>query len=316
MNLKLSPNLTSSGAVLIIETARNAEICRDISTLQAVLQPIWNDINLDPDFSGFELTLEAELLRIAGAFLSLYGFARNTKNFQARGKDLLTRAIDKFENLRLFDKAAEARVMLAFCYWNAGEVEECDALLDLVERDFGENLLHPVYLRICLNRLLAFYFNRDAKPAFEIIEKISRAIEFCPDARLKAMFHNQAGLFCALTGQFEKGEFHLLEAARTASAATNQTFVAINYTNLADLYRQKKDFSRAFAFIDRSIGLFKKLNHAGFLPHALDTKAQIFLEEKNLVLARETARRPSVSRSGSFRGLFRRRRPSERRTSS
>lgn len=282
-------NSATKSFLAVIEEAKNAELCRNVAASQEILRTVWEDFTADPDFAGCEPAVEAELLRLCGVFLSFYGSAKNEKNFQTRGKDLLTRAIGIFESEKLLDKAAEASVMLALCYWNAGEVEECEAILETIETGFTDNHLHPVYLQICVNRMMTLYYRENFQEAIKIVEQLSVPMEFCKDDRLQAMFHNQAGIVYRSIGKYDKGAFHLTEAIRRAKRANNPLFVAINYNNLAFLYKEISNFPQAHHCISESIKGFIELNHKGVLPHVLDTKAQIFLDSGEPQRALETA---------------------------
>lgn len=274
---EITPKLPTNDVLLLIEEARNAELCRDTDSLRKILQTVWN-VEEIPNFYNYDEVIRAELLRLCGVFLSFYGNAQNLKNYQIRGKDLLTNAVEIFEANQLADKVAEAKVMLALCYWNEGEVHECEAILNLVEAEFGKNLLHPVYLQICINRLLIYFWNQDLKSAHRIIEEITSPMQFCTDARLQAMFHNQVGIFYRASKEYDKAIFHLNEAIRFAEKAKNKLFVAINHNNLAFLYKDIKDYDTAFKYISESVDKFKQVNHQGLLSHALDTKALIYLD--------------------------------------
>ncbi len=282
-----TPKLTTAEILHLIEEARNAELCRDIESLRKILQSVWT-VEETPNFNNYDEGIKAELQRLCGIFLSFYGFARNLKDYQIRGKDLLTNAIEIFEVNKILDKAAEAKISLAFCYWNLGEVSECEAILNIVEAEFGKNLLHPIYLRLCVNRLLICFWRQDLKPAIKIIEEITAPMQFCIDVRLQAMFHNQAGIFYTSTKEYNKAVFHLNEAIRFAKKVNNRFFIAINLNNLAYLYKELKDFRKAFDCISKSISEINKIKHQGFLPHALDTKALIYLDWDKSEKALET----------------------------
>jgi tetratricopeptide (TPR) repeat protein len=269
--------LTTAELLQLIEEARNVELCRDLDSLRKVLQVVWN-VEETPNFNNYEDAIKAELLRLCGVYLSFYGFARNFKDYQIRSKDFLINAIEIFESNKILDKAAEAKINLAFCYWNVGEINECEAILDVVEAEFGENLLHPVYLQICINRLLIYFWSQNFAPALKIIEEINVSMQFCNDVRLQAMFHNQAGIFYRADKQYEKGIFHLNEAIRFAKKANNRLYVAANLNNLSFLYKEMNDFQKAFDCISESIDEAKRIGYQGFLPHALDTKALIYLD--------------------------------------
>lgn len=303
---KTAPKLTTVELLQLIEEARDAELCRDTDSFRKILKTVWLDIETTPNFERYGEIINAELLRLCGVFLSLYGkYSLNLKNYQSRAKDLLTTAIRIFEDNSLPDKAVEANVMLAFCYWNAGEVSECEAILDLVKADFETNPLHPVYLQICLNRLLVYFWKGDVKAALQIIEEIKTPVQLCSDLRLQAMFHIQAGLFYRADKQYDRGIFHLNEAIRLARKANNRLYVAMNLNNLAFLYKEIKDFEKAFDCISKSIDEINKIKYQGFLPHALDTKALIYLDwnksEKALKTSNESIE--YFSQGEDYRGL-------------
>lgn len=274
---KTAPKLTNTELIHLIDEARNVEVCRDLDSLHKVLQTVWN-IEETPNFDNYDEVIKSELQRLCGVFLSFYGYARNLKDYQVRGKDLLITSIENFETNKVSDKAAEAKINLAFCYWNLGEIDEAEAIINIVEADFGKNLFHPVYLRICVNRLLICFWKQDVKSAIKIIEEIEPQIQFCADIRLQAMFNNQAGIFYRATNQYDKAVFHLNEAIRFAEKTNNELFVAINLNNLAFLYKNTKDYDTALEYIAKSVNKFEQINNQGFLPHALDTKALIYLD--------------------------------------
>lgn len=285
---KTTPKLTTIELLHLIEEARNAELCRDTDSLQQILQPIWN-VEETPNFDNYEEIVKAELIRICGVFLSYYGkYSLNRKNYQIRGKDLLINAVEIFEKNKISDKAAEAKINLAFCYWNLGEVDETEAILNIVETDFNRDLLHPIYLRVCINRLLVCFWRQDLESAFKIINEISSPMQLCSDNRLQAMFHNQAGIFHRAAKKYDKAVFHLSEAIRFAEKAKNKLFIAINLNNLAYLYKETKDFQKSLDYISESINEVDKIKYKGFLPHALDTKALIYLDLDKFENALET----------------------------
>lgn len=285
---KPTHKLTTAELLHLIEEARNAELCRDTDWLQKILQPVWN-IEEVPNFSNYEENIKAELLRLCGVFLSYYGkYSLNQKNYQIRGKDLLITAVEIFDANKMSERVAEAKINLAFCYWNLGEVNEAEAILDIVEAELDENLFHPTYLRVCINRLLVFFWRQEIDQAIKLIEKISSPMRFCTNLRLQAMFHSQAGIFYTNTLEYDKAIFHLNEAVSFAEKTNNKLFVAINLNNIAYLYKDVNDFEKALDYISSAITEVDKIKYKGFLPHVLDTKALIFLNWDKFEDALET----------------------------
>jgi tetratricopeptide (TPR) repeat protein len=286
--LPTAPKLTTAELLQLIEEARNAELCRDIDSLRKILQAVWNDDTCLPTFAEYEPPIRAELLRLCGFFLTFYGRCRNLRDYQLRAKDVLTNAIDIFRAEGLADKAAESKIILAFCYWNSGEVQECEALLGLVENDFSENKLHPVYLQLQINRLLICYWGNNFREGQKLINKISDSMEFCKDFRLRIMFHSESAITYHLLKYFDDAEFHYREAARLATKVGNKRFIAVNLNNLSFLYKDTKNFKAAHSFANKSLKIYSTLGDTGWIPHVLDTKALIYIDENEFLKALET----------------------------
>lgn len=285
---KPTPKLTADELLQLIEEARNAELCGDVDSLRKILQTVWN-IEEPPNFNDYEELLKGELLRLCGIFLSYYGkYSLNRKNYQIRGKDLLINAVEIFDANKISERAAEAKINLAFCNWNLGEGSEAEAILDIVEAEFKNDLFHPTYLRVCINRLVMFFWRQDIDQAIKLIEKMNSPMRFCNDLRLQAMFHNQAGIFYRAVKQYDKAVFHQNEAIRFAGETGNKLFIAINLNNLAYLYKEVRDFQKALNYISKSINEVNKIKYKGFLPHVLDTKALIYLDLDKFENALET----------------------------
>ncbi len=288
MFLKRTKEIIKPKVAALLEEAKNAELCRDIEDSRRVFSSFWQDIETDPDVSDFEAVVQAELLRLCGFFLSYYGRSQGKANYQLRGKDLLTKAIEVFEDLDHLDKMAEARVMLALCYWHEGEIEECESILQFTEEQFKENHLHPVYLQICLNRLGTLHWKKDSQRAVEIIEELKIPMELCQDWRLKTMYHNQASIFHCFLGKYDKAIFNQNEAIRFARRIKSTRFVATVLNNAAFLDMRMSNFEAAHSHIEEAISLFENLNDTGWIPHALDTKALLLNKENKCEEALET----------------------------
>jgi len=288
MLLKTTREITKPELTILLEEAKNAELCRDIAASRKIFSSFWQDIEVDPDVSDFEAIIQAELLRLCGFFLSSFGHSQGKANYQLRGKDLLTRAIEIFEKLNHLDNTAEARVMLALCYWYEGEIEECESILQFTEEQFKENQLHPIYLQIRLNRLMTLHWKKDCQKAVEIIEELKIPMELCQDWRLKTMYHNQAGIFYCLLGKYDKAVSNQNEAIRFARRIKSSRFVATVLNNFAFLDMRMGDFKAAHSHIEEAVSLFKNLNDSGWIPHALDTKALILNKENRCREALET----------------------------
>lgn len=284
MNFSSVQKFTFTNSLLLIEELREAEICRDAELSRQLLIPYWENLDDEPDFSLLDDLQQAEMYRLCGAFLSLYGYAKSLKNYQERAKNFISSAIDIFTDLNLAESIADANIMLAHCYWFAGETREAESILETAESNFAENQLDPIYLQIQVNRIMICFRNQTPESfqlALQLIEDIQIPIEICSNHKIKSQFYNMAGLIYRSLNQFDKACIYYQEAIVHAKKSKNQRFVAANLNNLAYLYKKliRSDF--ALKFIDESINILEQLNDQGWLPHAMDTKALIYLDMKD-----------------------------------
>jgi tetratricopeptide (TPR) repeat protein len=285
MPIAKTTQITTSQAIELIEKARNAELCRDINASRKILNAVLDNLDEPPRITGLPTFIQADILRLCGFFLNNYGRSRNLKIYQERGKDFLTTAVEMFDRENLSDKSAEAKVMLALCYWHEGAVSECEIILSETEAQFQNNQLHPVYIQICVNRLMTYYWKQEFSKGLEIIDKLAAPIGFCKDARIKTLYHNQAGIIYRAIKQTDKAIYHLNEAIKAARKGGNFLFAAVNLNNLGNACKDVEQFKQAHNCVDESISIFTELQEFAWKAYPLDTKAQIYLAENKLVSA-------------------------------
>ncbi|HEX8367707.1 MAG TPA: tetratricopeptide repeat protein [Pyrinomonadaceae bacterium] len=277
--------ITRSQAIKLIEEARNAELCRNINSSRKILSAVLENLDEPPLMKGLEVVLQADILRLCGFFLNNYGRSRNLKTHQERGKDFLTTAVEMFDRENLPDKSAEAKVMLALCYWHEGAVSECEIILSETEAQFENNQLHPVYIQICVNRLMTHYWKQEFSKGLEIIKNLAPTIEYCKDLRIKTLYHNQAGIIYRAVKETDKAIYHLNEAIKAARQSGNFLFAAVNLNNLGNACKDVGQFDKAHRYVDESIDIFTALEEYAWKAYPLDTKAQVYLAENKLVTA-------------------------------
>jgi tetratricopeptide (TPR) repeat protein len=283
-NIK-STKITISEVLNLIEDARNAELCRDISEYRRILNAVWENLDGEPTLEGFDNVIQAELFRLCGFFLSYYGHSRNLKDYQERGRNFLTRAIEIFEDENLPDKAAEAKVILALCYWYEGAVSECEIILSEIESEYANSPFHPVYIQICVNRMATHYRKGEDLQALSMIEQLSASIELCKDIRLKTLFHTQAGITYRRVSQYEKAIFHTFEAIKQARLNGNIRYATSCLNNLGYIYKTIGKFAEAHRCVDQAYKTYIELEEFGYAANVLDTKAQIYFAENKLASA-------------------------------
>jgi tetratricopeptide (TPR) repeat protein len=160
--------------------------------------------------------MRAELYRLAGGFLINYGKAKNLPNFQLRGKDALTKAIEDFWTLKESEKALEAQMLLAIAYYNEGSINEYQALLDDAESYFAARKSHPVYLLIQINYLVIAISREEPDQALLKINEISELVKKSNEQKIRIFFFTQAGIVYRLLGKYEEALFYLKRALKNS----------------------------------------------------------------------------------------------------
>lgn len=272
----------------IVETIRRTEQTRNFDDAILAFKEIWDDFDVEPDFSAFSLNQQAELFRLSGSFLSNYGRARNLANYQERGKNHLTKAVELYGSFGEFEKVADAHNALALCYFFEGAILEAEAILEQTAADFLNNNLNLVYLQNRGNLLITKIAQKKYDEVYRIIQEIIVPMEFCEDKRTCSVFHEKVGLLFKNTGKYEQSIYHYNKAIEFAEEADNHLHQVVNKNNLANLYLVRGDFDMAHLVESEAIEIAKTHNLRGLLPHFLDTKAMIYFDEGYAELALET----------------------------
>lgn len=277
---KISPELTHEQLLRLLEDAENALSLRDLETVQEKLSYVWTDFEKVPELTEISDLTRAELLKIAGSFLVLHGNFRGIKNSQIHARNLLTRAIEIFEDCGLHERAAKTKLYFGYSYFNTNEVEEFDAIYDLLEEEAKDQKWREILLLARNNRLIAFTLKEDNEAAEHLIKENTRLFNKSDDLRLKAMFYQSAGIFFHQRNKYKSAKNYLSEAVSMFRKLNIERLEASSLNSLSLVYKDLRDFSKAHQTSDQSLAIYVRLNDYGWVPHLLDSKALILLDEK------------------------------------
>lgn len=260
----------------LIHLARKCETSRNLEPQIEVFRPFWDNFSTNPDVTGLSCEMQAEIYRLCGKFLCVYGHSKLLPDFQERGKDLLSAAAEMFEKLGNKDKASEARCQIAFSYYRDGRTDNSTAVLeyDLSNRS---HLSVSQIVDIKINLLFVLIENGQFDLCRQILNYIKNVISKC-EPRLKLPFLNVNGLY-ELHGakNFVNAERWFDKAVRCAVSDNDHRAVAQALNNLANAYLAANNPHSALKAIDESIEITKKLDDRGALPSYYDTRANIEL---------------------------------------
>jgi len=275
----------------LIANARDAECSRDIDVLESLLKEVWEDFDQEPDFSGIEPEVKAELLRICGYFLCVYGFSKQISGYQERGKDFLSKAVELFHELGKFKEVGRAKALLGSAYFQLGQMEETEIVLDEASLSYEDDHLNPVNLLICVTKLAAVLWRKDYQQALEILRDVQIPMELCEDPFLLVRYHTQAGMLFSQIGKFEEANAHYEKAIGYGNKLGNLRYVASTLNNLASSQQRLGNLELARRHSAKAIRIFEDIDEIGWLSMALDTRANIYLNEGELDSALSTIER-------------------------
>jgi tetratricopeptide (TPR) repeat protein len=265
--------------------ARQQEEAGDYEAARRIMSPFWQEVGTRPRLDGLEEVARAEVLLRTGALSGWLGSANRVEGSQEIAKDLISESLALFNRRGLTDKAAEARLALALCYWREGAFDEARALLqEILERQAdAEPLLKAKALllrAVVENSATRFHdalrFLTEASPLFEQIE----------DHALKGRFHVTLAnnLQCLGTEEdrtdytdralveYAAASFHYEQAGHTRYLATVEN-------NIGFLFFTLDKFEEAHEHLDRARALLVKLRDHLLTAQVDDTRARVFLAQ-------------------------------------
>lgn len=256
------------------------------------LGELWRGVGESPEVEGLPLGVSAEVLLQCGTLTGLFGGARNVLGVQERAKDLLSEAVRLFQSLGNSQKASEGQCELGACYWRSGAHDNArvimrDALRPLEESDV------ELKAKIHIRRTLVEISENRYHDALSILKEAEPIFASANDA-LKAKWHGQKALVLDMMATAEK-KTYLFDSAvieYTASIyhyelAKHERYCARNLNNLAMLLYKLGRYEESHEQLDRAGVIFTKLKDSGNLAQVDETRARVFVGERNY---REAAR--------------------------
>lgn len=191
---------------------------------------------------------------------------------QEAGKNLLTRSA------RLFGDKPEAQIAKAWigiAYLRCGEFREA---LDYADALLTENPDLDVVLRATRTKAIALTGLGRLHDALEVINS-ARPLLDAAGPLIRGKFYLQIGVINRGLGRTDKA----LEAYDAASAyfeeAGSARYEGAVLNNLARIYSESGDYTRAHNSAERAITLFQRVRDKGHEGKAWDEQAQIFLKQ-------------------------------------
>jgi tetratricopeptide (TPR) repeat protein len=303
MNLQLSAlnsvidPMAGDDVIALCELAKNLEEAGEFERAAETLSDFWNGLLNKPETKGLNGEAKAELLLRAGTLTGWLGSAKQVSSAQETAKDLISESAAIFEQLKMTEKVAEARVDLAICYLREGGLDEARVTLRLVLDSLGESRSEQ-RLRALLNSAV---IEREATRDHEALRICSDAaplFEISSNHALKGKFHNTYAAVLKSLGTSKSREDYIDRALVEYTAASyhleqagHRQFQARIENNVGFLFATIGRFGEAHEHLTRARGLLVSVGDHGGVAGADDTRAQAFLLEGKYADAEHFARR-------------------------
>jgi tetratricopeptide (TPR) repeat protein len=219
----------------------------------------------------------AENLLLCGMLTSKLGAERRTKGAQEAAKDLLNEAFRLFSKIR-DPRKYKAQIELALCYWRSGEINEAVAYITDLRPSDPELAFEATLIKVLLETQTG-----KVDQALATLKSIESAAEHMPLV-LRGQFHqDRAATLRKIAGQenLDRALLDYQSALIYYSDAGCIKGEAMVRNNLASIYRDFGEYTRAHSNAARAISLFTRLNNQHLIAESEDQQASIFFAEGN-----------------------------------
>ena len=290
----VNPNLDVGGrAELCCKLAKEFEDKGEYEEACEVLSGLWPRIDQRPTVKGLEADIAAEVLLRTGVLTGWIGSDQIT-DAQEQAKDFISESVTIFESRKYKKKIAEAQTELALCYMRIGEYENASDLLKLAlaELTLDCELKAKAVLRFSivkrhvspLNEALA-YLTANAR----LFDKINSPL-------LKGCYHQTLGDVLMEVRESDRAEDYLDRTFLEYTAASyhfeqaeHKRYLAHVENNLGFLHLEINCCKEAHEHLNRARRIFTCLNDRISLAQIDETRARVFLKEKQYAEAEKAA---------------------------
>jgi tetratricopeptide (TPR) repeat protein len=288
--------------------ARELEGTGDYEAARELLSPFWRNAGERPDVVELDAEAAAELLLRCGTLTGWLGSLKQATGAQEAAKDLIGESLSRFEEQGLVQRAAEAQIELAYCYWREGAFDEARVLLRKVLEDLDEDGSELRLVALLRNALVESSATRFSD-SLRILLDAAPLFEASNNHALKGRFHNELAYNFQSLGssenradytdralvEFTAASFHFERAGHTR-------YRSVVENNLGLLFYTLGRLDEAHEHLDRARELYPELKNDVDAASVDETRARVFLAQGLASRAEETAQGACAvfERAGEF----------------
>lgn len=279
---------------LCYSKARELEESGDYEGARRALSSFWTQIGTRPLVDGLALHDQAEIILRAGVLSGWIGSAQQIPGAQQVAKDLIGESIGLFETEGDSERAANAQIDLAICYWREGALDEARVMLqDVRERAKGtlqlmaRALLNSCVVEVSASRYTeAHQYLKEAAPLYERIENHTA----------KGRYHMQRALVLRHLGMTEGRPDDIDQALVDYAVASyhyeqagNVRYQAGVENNVGYLLFTLKRFPEAQQHMERARRLYLTMKDIGRVAQVNEAFARLYLAQGQYEAAERAA---------------------------
>jgi tetratricopeptide (TPR) repeat protein len=249
------------------------------------LGELWSGVGEKPEVRGLSPLTAAEVLLQCGTLTGWIGSVRGVEGAQDGAKDLLFKALRKFQSQGQSKKVSEAQYELGICYWRLGAHDEArvvmrEALTPLQDEDV--ELKAKILIRLTLVEVSENRYN----DALKVLKEAEPVFASASDA-LKGRWHGQKANILKDLAHTERRPDYADRAIIEFTAAIyhfeqakHERYCAVALNNLAMLLNKLGRYREAHENLDRAQAVLTRLRDAGVLAQVDETRARVLVGEQ------------------------------------
>jgi len=292
----VNPNLSVGGrAELCCGLAKDFENRGEYEEAREVLSPFWSGIGERPKLEGLKRSIAAEVLLRAGVLTGIIGSSRQIGDTQEIAKNLISESLSIFEAQRYKNKAAEAQIELALCYWRTGEYNNASDVLKLALEQLTTD--SELKAKAIIRKAIVDIDSDRLPDALQSLTDNAALLHRISSYMLKGCYYQTLGdAFFYLWKSAEPGDY--LDRASVEYAAASYHFELADHkryranleNNLGVIYFQINRCKEAHEHLDRARRMFASLKDKGAIAQVDETRARVLMKEKLYSEAEKVAR--------------------------
>lgn len=291
----VNPSLSAgSRAKVCCELAREFENRGEYDQACEILSVLWPRIGERPNLEGLDRSIAAEVLLRAGVLTGIVGSNRQIPEAQEHAKNLIGESLALFQAQRLTNKAAEAQIELALCYWRTGVYHNASDLIKLALDQLTDSELKA---KAIIRKAIVAIDSDRLPDALQCLTENTSLLHRISSDTLKGCYYQTLGdVFKDLWESQAPGDY--LDKALVEYAAASYHFEIADHrryranveNNVGMIYFQINQCKEAHAHLDHARRIFTSLKDKGATAQVDENRARVFLKEGRCSEAEKVAR--------------------------